>query len=149
VISGSNFGATRDTLTFGGVNIQVSDGNWNSQMITADLPNEIAAGMVTVTVTVNGTASNVPSFNLTPSIGTVSPASAAAVPSVTITGANFGAVQGDSLVTFGGTGAPKAASWTPTTITVPIPSGLKSGLVAPIVVTVNGAQSNSVDFKVQ
>jgi hypothetical protein len=62
---------------------------------------------------------------------------------VTILGTNFGASQGASTVTFKGTAA-SPASWSATSITVPVPKGATSGT---IVVTVNGV-SCQIYFKV-
>jgi glucuronoarabinoxylan endo-1,4-beta-xylanase len=63
---------------------------------------------------------------------------------VTITGANFGATQGTSTVTFGGVKAtPK--SWSGTSIVVPVPSGAVTGSVE---VAVGGQASNGSNFTV-
>jgi hypothetical protein len=63
---------------------------------------------------------------------------------VTITGVNFGAVQGTSTVTFNGTaGVP--TNWSATSITVPVPNGATSGSV---VVTVGTMNSNAVSFTI-
>src|SRR5207253_7196183 len=64
--------------------------------------------------------------------------------SVTITGANFGATQGTSTVTFNGTAA-TPTSWSATSIVAPVPSGATTGNV---VVTVGGVASNGVSFTV-
>jgi FtsP/CotA-like multicopper oxidase with cupredoxin domain len=61
-----------------------------------------------------------------------------------ITGANFGATQGSSTITFNGTpGTPVA--WSATSISVPVPAGSSSGN---IVVTVGGLASNGIPFSV-
>jgi len=60
-----------------------------------------------VVVTVGGVASNGVSFTVTapgPSITSLNPTSGLVGASVTITGANFGATQGTSTVTFSGDG---------------------------------------------
>jgi RHS repeat-associated protein len=81
---------------------------------------------------------------LGPSITNLSPAAAVPGTAVTITGANFGASQGSSSVTFNGTpGTP--TGWGATTIVAPVPSGATSGNV---VVTVNGTASTGVPFTV-
>jgi hypothetical protein len=79
-----------------------------------------------------------------PSIISLSPTSGSVGTSVVITGANFGATQGTSVVRFNGTvGTP--TSWSAGTIAVPVPTGAATG---PVVVTVNGAASNGVTFTV-
>ncbi|HWZ97030.1 MAG TPA: IPT/TIG domain-containing protein [Candidatus Dormibacteraeota bacterium] len=76
----------------------------------------------------------------------VYPAAGAVGALVTITGSNFGSVQGSSAVMFNGVPAvPLAANWTPYSITVPVPVGATSG---DIVVTINGIDSNGVRFTV-
>src|SRR5258706_7414540 len=80
----------------------------------------------------------------TPSITSLNPTSGPIGTSVTITGTNFGVTQGGSSVTFNGTTA-TPASWTATSIVVPVPSGATSGNV---VVTVNAVPSNGVSFTV-
>ena len=64
--------------------------------------------------------------------------------SVVITGANFGAAQGTSTVSFNGTGA-SATSWSATSITAAVPAGAATGNV---VVTVNGVASDGAGFTV-
>jgi len=61
---------------------------------------------------------------------------------VTITGTNFGAVQGTSTVTFNGTAA-APTSWSTTSIVAPVPSAATTGNV---VVTTGGVASNGVTF---
>jgi len=79
-----------------------------------------------------------------PSITSLSPTSGAVGTSVTITGANFGASQGTSTVTFNGTSA-TPTSWSATSIVVAVPSGATTGNV---VVKVGGQASSSVVFTV-
>jgi hypothetical protein len=78
-----------------------------------------------------------------PTIASVSPASGPAGTVVTITGANLGATQGKSTVTFNGTPS-TPTSWSDTSIVVPVPQGATSGH---IVVTVVG-QSLTMTFTV-
>jgi YD repeat-containing protein len=79
-----------------------------------------------------------------PTITNLSATSAVAGTSITISGFFFGATQGSSTVTFGGTTA-SPTSWSATSITAPVPSGAVSGNV---VVTVSGMPSNGVWFTV-
>ena len=79
-----------------------------------------------------------------PSITSLSPASGPTGTSVTITGANFGASQGTSTVTFNGVAA-TPTSWSNTSIAVPVPSGATTGNV---IIIVGGFASNGVAFTV-
>jgi Putative Ig domain/IPT/TIG domain/FG-GAP-like repeat len=79
-----------------------------------------------------------------PAITTLAPASGAAGTSVTVSGTNFGATQGASVIRFNGvTGTP--SSWSATSIVVPVPGGATTG---PVVVTVGGVASSGVTFTV-
>jgi hypothetical protein len=79
-----------------------------------------------------------------PNITSLNPASGVVGTSVTISGANFGATQGTSTLTFNGTTA-TARSWSATSIVVPVPAGATTGSV---VVTIGGAASNGMNFAV-
>src|SRR5256886_2740673 len=144
-ITGANFGMTQgtSTVTFNG--IAATPTSWAATSIVVP----VAAGATTgnVVVTVGGVASNGVSFTVTvppPSITGLNPTSGVLGTSVTITGANFGASQGTSTVTFNGIGA-TPTSWSVTNIVVPVPAGATTGNV---VVTVGGVASNGVSFTV-
>lgn len=77
----------------------------------------------------------------TPVITSLSPTSGIVGSSVTITGSNFGALQGSSKATFNGATAP-IFSWSDTTIQATVPMGAATGPV-PVVVTSNGVASNA------
>ncbi len=77
-----------------------------------------------------------------PSITSLSPTAGPVGGAVTISGTNFGSSQGTSTVTFNGTTAAVTA-WNSGSITATVPSGAMTGNV---VVTVNGIQSNGVNF---
>jgi IPT/TIG domain/Purple acid Phosphatase, N-terminal domain/Fibronectin type III domain len=78
------------------------------------------------------------------SITSLSPNRGSAGTTVVITGTAFGTTQGTSKVTFNGIVA-QVSSWSSTSITAIAPTNATSGSV---VLTVNGAQSNGVMFKV-
>ena len=78
------------------------------------------------------------------SIMALSPNRGSAGSSVVIAGTGFGTTQGTNQVTFNGMVA-QVSSWSATSITAIVPSSATSGFV---IVTVNGAQSNGVTFKV-
>ena len=79
-----------------------------------------------------------------PSIASLSPTSGSVGTPVTISGANFGATQGTSVVRFNGTVA-TPTSWSASAIVAPVPTGAATG---PVVVTVNGVASSGVTFTV-
>lgn len=143
-ITGTNFGATQgtSTVTFNGT--AATPTSWGASSITVPVPTGATTGNVVVTV--SGVVSNGVSFTVlpTPSIASLSPTSGAVGTSVTITGANFGATQGASTVTFGGT-AGTPTSWSATSIAVTVPAGATTGNV---VVTFSGVASNGVNFTV-
>jgi hypothetical protein len=83
-----------------------------------------------------------------PAITGISPALAFVGASVTISGLNFGATQGNSTLTFNGTNGRVAAtptSWSATSIVAVVPVGAMTGNV---VVTVNNVASNGKLFTV-
>jgi IPT/TIG domain len=143
-ITGTNFGATQgtSTVTFNG--IAATPTSWSATSIVISVPAEATTGNVVVTV--NGEASSGFSFTVlaTPSISGLSPTSAAAGAPVTITGANFGATQGTSTVTFNGTAA-TSTSWSVTSIVVSVAAGATTGNV---VVTVGNLSSAGAAFTV-
>jgi hypothetical protein len=89
-------------------------------------------------------ASVSPTSGPTPDLTGLSPISGAGGTPVTITGTNFGATQGPSTVTFNGITA-AVTSWTAESITATVPAQASTGNV---IVTVNGAASNGVNFTV-
>ena len=143
-ISGTNFGATQgtSTVTFNGTAATAT--SWSATSIGVTVPLGATTGNAVVTVA--GQASNGVSFTVIvlppPSITSLAPNTGAPGTAVTINGANFGATQGSSTVTFNGVTA-TATSWSATSIGVTVPSGATSGNV---VVTVAGQASNGVSF---
>ena|GEM_PF-1037055 len=82
----------------------------------------------------------------TPTVTSISPASAAAGSAVTITGTHFGTSRWNSTVTFNGIAATAFSNWTDTSITVTVPSGATTG---PVIVNSNGvAPSAGYQFTV-
>jgi YD repeat-containing protein len=101
----------------------------------------ITANVLAVPVNAGGTATQNVSLS-TPNIGALTPAAAPVGTVIVISGTNFGVSQG--TVTFDGTTATPTL-WTNTNITVPVPTGAKTGNV---VVTAGGAASSGVKFTV-
>jgi len=144
-ISGANFGATQGTSTVKFNGTAATPTSWSATSIVAAVPAGATTGNVVVTV--GGAASNGVSFTVTaptPSITSLNPTSGVLGTVVTISGANFGATQGTSAVSFNGTTA-TPTSWSATSIAVPVPAGATTGNV---VVTVGGVASNGVSFTI-
>jgi hypothetical protein len=80
-----------------------------------------------------------------PEIAGLAPGSATVGSWVAISGANFGATQGSSSVTFGGTGA-TIVSWSDTAVLAAVPASLGVGQTVPVVLTTTAGASNSADF---
>ncbi len=110
-ITGANFGATQGTSTVAFNGTSATPTSWSATSIVVPVPTGATTGNVIVTV---GTvASNGASFTVTvpaPSITSLNPASGVVGTPVTIAGANFGATQGSSTVTFNGIAA-APTSW--------------------------------------
>jgi hypothetical protein len=145
VIAGANFGASQgsSTVTFNG--LTATPTSWGAASITAPVPNGATTGNVVVTV--SGIASNGVTFTVTspgPSLTSLGLTQGPVGAVVTIVGANFGATQGTSTVTFNGT-ATTPTSWSATSIDAPVPVGATTGNV---VVTVGGIASNGLPFTV-
>jgi YD repeat-containing protein len=143
-ITGNNFGTYQGsgTITFAGAAGSVR--TWTDTSITALVPANTSTGNVVVTS--GGVVSNGIPFTLVtaPTIYYLNPTSGAVASAVTINGANFGATQGTSTVTFNGTTA-TPISWSATSIVVSVPSGATTGNV---VVTVGGLQASFSNFTV-
>ena len=143
-ITGTGFGVGQgtSTVTFAGASAGAASA-WSTTSITVNVPAAAITGNVVVTV--SGAASNGIPFTVAPNITSLSQNTGGAGTQITITGTNFGASQGTSTVTFGGTAATTFASWTSTSIGVTVPAGANTGNV---VVTVGALSSNGVSFTV-
>jgi IPT/TIG domain len=81
-----------------------------------------------------------------PSITAIQPDSAFAGDTLKIIGTNFGATQGSSVVSVGGTIADTLYLWSKTEIDVKVPASAATGNVS---VTVDGTTSNALTFKIR
>src|ERR1044071_3482377 len=116
-ISGSNFGAATGTVKFNGTTASIA--SWSSTSISTSVPALTTSGGLVVTTSI-GLASNSTSFTIpTPNISNISPSTARAGTSVTISGTNFGSVAGTG--TFKGV-AGSPPSWGHTQIVVAAPA---------------------------
>jgi hypothetical protein len=184
-LTGQNFGATEGssylTLAQGGTSwgapydgAKLTITNWSDTSITFDLPPDsgsfplLPGQPATITVTVAGQTSPAATLNIAgttapaPSISSVSPASATAGSTVTLTGQNFGTTQDSSYLTLseGNTswGAPydgaklTITNWSPNSITFQLPPDSGSFPLAPgtadVTVTVGGQTSNSENITI-
>ena len=107
---------------------------------TTSIPNQVQVSGGGVTAT----SSNTDAVTIfpAPQISSVSPNYGAPAALIEISGSNFGATQGDGIVTVGG--APShVVSWSNIMIAIQVPSKAATGS---IVVTANGAASNGEAF---
>lgn len=145
-ITGSNFGATQgsSTVTFNGVPGGVVA--WNNWQIIAVVPTTAATGPVVVTAGSVASNSDLIYTVIQPQIYSASPLSAPVLGEIVLTGAGFGATQGNSAVQFAGTQtSPYIYSWSDSSISVRVPSGAVSG---PVQVIVGGVFSNGASITV-
>ena len=146
-ISGNYFLSPQgsSTVTFNGTSAgTISGGNWSNASINAVVPSGATSGSVVVTV--SSQPSNVLPFTVIgiPTLTSAVPSSARIGASVTVTGAHFGATQGNSTIQFHGTTA-TPTYWSNTAIIVPVPTGATNG---DIVVSVAAQASNGLAFTV-
>jgi len=141
-ISGSNFGATQGTVTFNGT--PGTPSSWSDTSIVVPVPSGATSGPVLVTA--QSVTSNTVTFTVRvpPAISGLSPTSAQPGDPMIISGSNFGANQGTSVVSFNGVAATIGA-WSDTSITAYVPATATTGNV---IVTVDGLVSNGVNFTV-
>ena len=144
-IGGSNFGSTRgtSTVTFNGV-AATSYGTWGPTSVQATVPTAATTGPLVVTV--GGVASNNWTFTVSPRITSLSVTTGPRGTAFTITGSGFGSTKGSSTVTVGGATA-TTTSWGASSIATSVPNGAPIGSDS-VIVTVNGAASNSSTFTV-
>ena len=147
-INGSYFGTSQGTSTVTLNGVQASVTSWSDAQIAIVVPSGATTGPVIVTE--NGSASNSLMFTVkvTPSITSISPASATVGTELTITGSNFGDSQDATTVTFSSSVYPfyqsvTPLSWTETSMTVTVPSTAATGN---ILVQVGATGSNPLSF---
>jgi len=145
-IAGSNFGATQgsSTVTFNGTAATVT--SWSAASIVTTVPAGATTGNVVVTVA--GSPSAGTAFTVGPIITSLSVSSGLAGTTLTLNGTDFGVVQGNSTVTFGGTAAASITSWSNTIVDVTVPTVSSSTTTTNIVLTVVGLASPGVPFTV-
>jgi hypothetical protein len=143
--TGTNFGATQGSgSVWLGSKLAGSIVSWSNTQIVAT----VASGSVTGSAQVQqgGVWSNSIAFTVTtPNLTSVSPTTARAGDSITLTGTNFGATQGSGSVWLGNKLAGSIVSWSDTQIVAIVASGAKSGSAQ---VQQGGVWSNSIAFTV-
>jgi len=139
-INGNYFGSTAGTVTFNG--IVATPTSWSNTQITVPVPSGSTTGPVVVTT--GGMPSNSVHFivGTPPTISYTNPIDGPVGMSVSLVGNYFGATQGSSTVSFNGISA-APTNWANSQIVVPVPAGASTG---PVIVTVGGMASNSVNF---
>ena len=144
-ITGTSFGASQGTSTVAFNGVGSAPASWSGTRIEAPVPEGATTGPVVVTVA--GQASNGVSFKViggAPSITKLNPATGPVGTVVTVRGNGFQSSQGAGTVTFNGVEA-TPTSWQGKQIEVAVPAGATTG---PVVVVVDGQESNGVSFKV-
>jgi len=142
-ITGTNFGTSQgaSTVTIGGELAGII--SWGDNQIVANVPLSLSVGQKSLIVTTPAGSSSSVFFTVSPFISNISPESGSGGALVTISGTGFGSTQGSSTVSFNGTDAGIATSWSNISITISVPNAASTG---PVIVTVNGIASNAVGF---
>ena len=141
-ITGSNLGTSQGTVTFNGV--QATPTSWNTNSITVPVPNGATTGNVVVTASGVNT-SGLPFTVPTPALSQLSPTAGSSGTLVTLTGSNFGSTQGSSQALISGLPV-SVVTWSNSTITANIPSGVTAGQQLPVTVVTSAGTSNQVEF---
>ena len=126
-INGTNFGATQGTgQVWLGSTYAGSIVSWSATQIVATVAANSISGNAQVQQ--SGVWGNQVAFTVTsPSITSISPTTARAGDSITITGTNFGSTQGSGQVWLGSKLAGSYVSWSNTQIVATVASGATSG----------------------
>jgi len=141
-INGTGFGSMQgsSSVTFNGVSATPS--SWSNTSIVVAVPSGATTGNVAVLV--NGVSNVGPVFLLLPFINNLTPSAGPVGTIVTVSGSNFGSIQGISSVAFGQVAA-VPTQWSQDMIMASVPQGASTGSV---VVAVAGQASNGVPFAV-
>ena len=140
-ITGSNFGNAPGSGFVQLGTLSATASTWTNQEIIATVPAGSMPGVALVFQ--NGLYSNqIPFATVVPSIASVSPSSGTGGTAVTISGSNFGATQGSSMILFNGAWT-NATSWSNSSIVATVSPYAVPG---DVVVIVNGVPSNGVPF---
>jgi len=139
---GTGFGTTQGTVRFNGALASII--SWLGEQIVVQAP-AASSGRVAVTAAGITTGDDVIFTFLEPSLDSLDPDSGSAGTLVTISGSNFGLIQGTAILSFNGTDAPGTVSWGNTQIITTVPVGAESG---ELTLHTCGGDSNSLPFTV-
>ena len=144
-INGTNFGSTQGSgQVWLGSTYAGSIVSWSATQIVATVAANSISGNAQVQQ--SGVWGNQVAFTVTsPSITSISPTTARAGDSITITGTNFGSTQGSGQVWLGSKLAGSYVSWSNTQIVATVASGATSGTAQ---VKQSGVWGNSVSLTV-
>ena len=143
-IKGTDFGYSRGTnaIYFNGT-IATEYQSWTETEIVVRVPDNASNGKVTLKIATR--ESNKLDFEVIPFLMSITPASVQLGGMTTIAGTGFGLTRGTSFVTFTGSAvnASDYIGWSPSAITVKVPSGAKTGNVT---VKTGNIISNELDY---
>jgi hypothetical protein len=148
-LNGTGFGTTAPSqVTFlGNNNFVPTIISWSDTQVQLAIPSTVQpeSGHLQF-FTSTGVEVDSPTFTVTVALNVtaMTPATGQVGTPITITGSGFGSSQSSSTVTFNGASA-TISTWSDTSITAPVPVGATTG---PVLVTVNGIASNSLNFTV-
>ena len=147
-ITGYGFGGTQGTamLSFAGTSAETIV-EWGKEQIVAIVPPQAMSGSLVVESDA-GTSNEyafVVGSSATPLVIDVLPSAAAAGELITVTGTGFGATQGSSAVTIGGSPVSDYSAWSNTAIVLEVPASAPGG---PVEVAIAGFAPASHDFDV-
>jgi len=144
-INGTNFGTTQGSgQVWLGSTYAGSIVSWSNTQIVATVAANSTSGNAQVQQ--SGVWGNQVAFTVTsPSISSISPSTARAGDSITITGTNFGSTQGSGQVWLGSKLAGSYVSWSNTQIVATVASGATSGVAQ---VKQSGVWGNTVALTV-
>ena len=138
-INGMGFGAKQGNSYVSFKGMQTKDYSiWTDNQIIVTIPKSAESGDVTVTV--NNITSNASFLYITPKINTISPVSAKAGDTLTVTGVSFGKQQDTSYALINGTTkVSEYFLWNDSLIKLRIPASIIPGYIS---ITVKGKKSN-------
>jgi len=129
VLTGSGFGTSQGTSQVMFNNVVAFASSWSDSSINVQVPATATNGSVTVTV--DGVASNSAQFTVLEAltITGISPSSGSIGNTITVTGTGFGSSQSNSTLSFYGANG-NVTSWSDTQIQATVPLLSSSGLVS-------------------
>lgn len=143
-ITGANFGSAQGSVTVGGINAEPF--SWFVAAVLFTVPPGMNPGVHSVVLTAGGIASTPGTLGIIPVLDTLSLDTGSGGTNLTITGSNFGSVQGSTVVSIGGAVA-SVLSWATGSITVTVPDSSLPGDQS-LTVSADGYSSNALPFTV-